>query len=105
MENNKKMAFWRYDLFPFVLSGEIVFENENVIDIKGYGAFQKWVIDWNPVIDWWGVSFCVLPYEQGLEIQKKLQTLKDERQKMLSFIEKGFNQQLKEIVKVLDLKK
>ena len=57
-----KYAFWKYDIFPYVLSGEIEKELEDgLVQIVGYTGmvFQP---------------FLVLPEKPGKELRKELQT-------------------------------
>ena len=56
-----KIAFWKYDIFPYVLSGEIEKELEDgLVRVVGYTGmvFQP---------------FLILPAKSGKELQKKLQ--------------------------------
>ena len=39
--NEKKYAFWKYDLFPHLVGGEIEKEMaDGVCEVKGYGRYQ-----------------------------------------------------------------
>ena len=63
----KLRAFWKYDLFPYVLSGEIVRMTEKgYVETKEYGNGYFY----NPIK--------IYPNEVGIEIQDKLQKLEYE---------------------------
>lgn len=59
-------AFWRYDLFPFVLGGEITtFHDDGRITAKGFGGYAGF----KPIK--------VLPEGAGKALLAKLKILKD----------------------------
>ncbi|MEO8299941.1 MAG: hypothetical protein ABI574_19285, partial [Burkholderiales bacterium] len=64
----KLIAFWRYDIFPYVLSGTVESVNtKGHVLTKEYGPGLRF----NPL--------CVLPAAAGEPIAAKLKTLEKER--------------------------
>lgn len=59
-------AFWKYDTFPYCLSGEVekILPNGNVIAKNFTGMAFK--------------PTCIVPLEQGLKMKEKLKEIKEE---------------------------
>ncbi len=89
MNKNRKFAFWRYDLFPFVLGAEIIkkFDNETV-EARGYEGYSVAPIK-------------IVSYEKGLEIKSELDNLKKKRLETLEIIGEFFENRLNKIMKKL----
>lgn len=52
--NKELFAFWRYDLFPYVLGGKIVdVSPKGLVAIEGYGYGS------------WFRTFKIVPFEEG----------------------------------------
>ena len=87
-KKDKEFAFWRYDQFPYVLGAEVLDKKEEFgklcIEAKGYETYRFY-----PLI--------VMPLDEGLLLQKKLDSLEEEREQTLDSIYKGFKARLKEI--------
>mgnify|MGYP001564615327 CR=1 FL=1 len=74
-EKDKKFAFWKYDLFPYILGGEIKLIKDNGwVEIKGYDGFCFRQIK-------------IVSLKEGLEIYNKLEELKNKRQDMLELFD------------------
>jgi hypothetical protein len=73
--NQELYAFWKYDLFPYVLGGEVNEIKDNMrVTIKGREGYIYSV-------------FTILPREQGLLIQERLDKLEksyDEKKELLN---------------------
>jgi cellulose biosynthesis protein BcsQ len=60
-------AFWKYDLFPYVLSGEIMnMDKDGKVQTKEFGPGH------------WFHPIKILPNEEGLEIHKVLESFEQE---------------------------
>lgn len=84
MKQNTKYAFWKYDLFPYVLSGKVTktFPGGKV-EIEGYGSGTT---GFKPI--------CVVRGNRGLEIKNNLDNLKTLRANILHQTELEFNKQI-----------
>lgn len=79
-------AFWRYDLFPYILGGEVVsMTDAGLVKIKEYGGSA-----FRPVL--------ILPYDAGIEIHEKLRLLDDRYRKALRELNAGFLREAQELV-------
>jgi len=87
-KKDKEFAFWRDNQFPYVLGAEVIGKKEEFgklcIEAKGYETYRFY-----PIV--------VMPLDEGLLLQKKLHSLKAERELTLDSIYKGFKARLKEI--------
>lgn len=76
-------AFWKYDLSPYLLGGEITHMNQHGdIYAKGYGL---------------GYSFRpvkIMPLEQGLLLNNKLKTLEVECDEAINSVKNNFRDKL-----------
>lgn len=61
----REMAFWKYDLYPYCLWGEVVHatEGSDIVAVKNYGTVRV---------------LTILPYDEGQKIAARLQKLSDE---------------------------
>ena len=78
--NQRLMAFWKYDLFPFLKGGEVEeFNNNESVKIKGsYSFFYSFI----------------LPYEKGVQLLKKLDDLEINRNREIAMVTLGYKAQL-----------
>lgn len=64
MTKKRMIAFWRYDLFPFVLGSEVTkMDDRGRVVTKGYGPGH------------WFTPIKLLPLKSGLALLAKLQAL------------------------------
>jgi hypothetical protein len=63
--NKKLYAFWKYDLFPYILGGEV-----RDIDDRGLVYIEAYQGRFKPIL--------ILPLEKGLAIKKELNNLERE---------------------------
>lgn len=87
MMSKKLFAFWKYDLFPHVLGGEVekIFPNGNV-EILSYGK---------------GFVFTpikILPKEDGQKLWEKINCLVSQRNDAQSKFNQEWSQKLKELI-------
>jgi hypothetical protein len=80
----KLFAFWRYDLFPFVLGGPVEeFGTNGAVYIKSY---QNW---FKPIR--------ILRYEEGAEIWAKLSALRERYGEEIKALDADYKAQAEEI--------
>lgn len=64
MAKQKEYAFWRYDLCPYVLGGEVVRRNrDGTVEVKGYGR------------GFWFLPFKIIRGQAGEEAVKEISRL------------------------------
>ena len=82
-----KYAFWKYDLFPFVLCAPAMGlpNSDGRVFVPNYSGYIK--------------PFALTSVEKGLEIKMKLDALRHKRQIAIAKIEKELKQELDEIMK------
>ena len=85
--DNTFTAFWKYDLFPFVLSGTVTqfSEDSKKVQTEEYGVGH------------WFTYNRILPNPLGKEVAEKLQTLRLEKRVAQEELDKEFKNKLKEI--------
>jgi hypothetical protein len=82
-------AFWSYDLFPFILHGEITsvrtapLSGDNRVEIKSYGKGY-----------WFEPLFC-LPEKEGRELAQTLDSVKEARIEILERLEKSWRAEVR----------
>lgn len=82
---DKAFAFWRYDLFPYCLGGEVseILDDGRVYVPKYQGHFRP----------------CYLTsLEEGKELLKKLMDLRELQRQTQETVKKGFEAQVKEFL-------
>jgi len=86
--DDKLIAFWHYDLFPYLLSGEVSgFTGKGLVYIEKYqGTFK-------PLI--------VLPIKEGTTLQNEIDTLTKEYYSALSQLKTEYSDKLKKIAPFL----
>jgi hypothetical protein len=88
---NTQYAFWRYDLFPFVLGAEC-FDNSKLnreeVFVPSYAGYLK--------------PIKIVSIEKGKEIQANLNNLKQLRADMIQAIEAQMSVKLDKIMKELN---
>ena len=73
------MAFWRYDLFPFVLCGKIVtMKGNGMVETEEYGRGQ------------WFKPFQILPWVDGAVLKRELEELTDKYHANINKVKKEF---------------
>jgi|SRR6185503_17424500 len=89
MKKTRQYAFWKYDLFPFVLGGEVsrhcVLNGKEMVETINFGKGN------------WFVPIKVLDLEVGLKVQAKLDDLTNRRKEFLKVAEKMFDLELNAI--------
>lgn len=91
---NKQFAFWKYDRFPYCLGGEVT----EIIKEKGH--LNGCVETKNFGVGYYFTPFLFTDLETGRKIKAQLDSLEEEREKMLKLVYDGFNARLKEIIKI-----
>lgn len=85
----KLYAFWKYDLFPFVLGGEITrMDNDGYVETVGYGPGFLF----KPIK--------ILPLEEGKRIAMLLTELKQEKMDAQAALDKMFLDKLGQIITI-----
>jgi len=91
-ENEMEQAlygFWKHDLFPYCLGGEIVkFDKDGTIETKGYGK---------------GLSFkplLIVPKEEGMRLNLLLDEIKQRRSQELDDLNKRFAADVGDIIRI-----
>ena len=85
MEQQKLMAFWKYDAYPYVLHGEVTaFTYDGKVKVKEYGGAV-----FTPV--------AVYPYEDGAGIAKIFKKLEADYLNDLMALRKEYKERLREI--------
>jgi hypothetical protein len=79
------IAFWSYDLFPFVLSGTVEKEDKKT-DLVRITEYQSW---FKPI--------CVLPDEEGRQLQEKLAQVSYDHDRVLQHFRVSFKARVLEI--------
>lgn len=80
--NQDLMAFWKHDIYPYLLCGEISeFKNDGLVKVTEYGGGV-----FRPVL--------ILNKEDGLELKEILETLSKNRKLDVSNIENKYNEVL-----------
>lgn len=83
-------AFWKYDLYPYILGGEIVSQGkDDGFYIKGYGNYQM-------------IPNKIVSLKKGREFHKKLETLTRERKTKLDDIRREYESKRLELLKEYD---
>lgn len=85
----KQFAFWKYDLFPFLLGGEVTkMREDGKVETKEYGRNTYFV----PVK--------ILPLKDGKAINERLRELEREYKRSLEAVRSDFMAQRNKIIKV-----
>jgi len=80
-------AFWRYDLFPYVLGGTITkMREDGCVGTVEYGSY------FNPVK--------ILPVDAGKELHKKIEALARERADALKKFNADWDKALAKLIKI-----
>lgn len=83
---NKLYAFWKYDLFPYVLGGRLIKIHKNgFAEIEGYGFYR-----FKPIL--------VLPEDEGLRKKELLDNLKTEYDTFMREQRKKWTKQASNII-------
>ena len=84
-------AFWKYDSYPFALSGVItktkIVDNKKYVETKGFGVGYYF----NP--------FLILNNKQGLKLSKELKKLEAGQREELGKIRRKFQKKLNYLMK------
>lgn len=89
MITQRLYAFWKYDLFPFVLGGEITsMTSDGKVETVGYGKGYYF----NP--------FKIVPLTEGKRIAKELEILRAEHQKATAKFNQEFNARVASIITI-----
>ena len=86
--NQRLMAFWKYDLFPYCLYGEVTHFNDNgtvVVSSYGKGTFRP---------------FLILPYESGQQLAFNINKIANERESKIHAIKQDYEIILKTVLEV-----
>jgi len=83
-----RIAFWSYDLFPFIVSGTVTGkpDADGRLRMKGRGAGQ------------WYEPSLILPEAQGHALQAAIEALTEERSHTVGQMERGFRARLAAIL-------
>lgn len=82
--NKKLYAFWKYDLFPYVLGGEVTDINDDgLVYIESYQARFR------PIL--------ILPFEKGKKINQEIEKIKNSYDNEFKKLRK---EKLKEIIDI-----
>lgn len=83
---DKMYAFWKYDLPPYLLGGEVEeIRPDGVARIKGYTG--------------WFRTVKIVPLEKGIKLQKKLNKAKAKYMKVTQQADNELRETVKEICK------
>ena len=75
----KMFAFWKYDLFPYVLGGEVEkMDERGCVETKNYGPGR------------WFTPIKLLPVEPGRALLAKLEALEAEHDEALTALNNDF---------------
>ncbi len=86
--NEPKIAFWGYDRFPYVLSGEVISqESYNVVETKEYGQ------------GYWFSAAKIFTNAKGNRLKETLAILKAERAALLKEITDDYDAQVNTLLK------
>jgi len=84
-------GFWKYDLFPFLLGGEItktkIHDSKKCVESKEYGIGYYFLLDFST------------SNKKGRKLLKELNILKTERLEEISTLDKKYKKKLKIILK------
>jgi hypothetical protein len=84
----KQFAFWKYDLFPFVLGAEILAEfPDGMVETVGYGHGYLF----RPIAK--------LPFKKGFELRHELELMRAEHDTMIRLFNETYNRKAKEVLK------
>lgn len=84
LDSTKKMIFWRYDIFPYVLCGEGYIKKDGIAYVPSYqGNF---------------VPIQTMSLEEGKKIKNQLALLAHERDSQLQQVNEAFNKKLKKLL-------
>lgn len=87
---NKLMAFWKYDMFPYLLWGEVYYMENDKVLVKGYEG-----ISFYPVL--------IVEYEFGKKLATELERIKRQRNDNITNINERFNSKLQDLLKEFDV--
>lgn len=77
----KLYAFWKYDLFPYVLGGEVAnILPDGLIETVGFGKGYYF----KPIL--------YVPYTQGKEIAASLEQIRNQRDEEINKLNKKYNE-------------
>lgn len=89
--NKKQMAFWKYDIFPYCLCGEVIDMNDKgAVETKNFGSGH------------WFKPFLILPFEAGKKIKSKLDKIEGEYDEAKKMLHETYKKKLEKIVKIAD---
>lgn len=90
-ETTTFVAFWKYDIFPYVLSGTVkVFREDEYVEVEGYPGMV-----FKPIL--------VLPQDIGMELHDRLKDLDREHRESLAALNTSFNRRVKELIPFVDI--
>lgn len=80
---DKLYAFWKYDMPPYLLGGEVEEVKDNMVRVKGYTGWFKTVK--------------IVSLEKGIKLQKKLNKAKAKYMKITQQADNELRETVKEI--------
>jgi hypothetical protein len=86
MKTGSQFAFWRYDMFPYVLGGKIIRRfKDGTVEVEGYGP------------GFYFKPIKVMPYKQGESIWNALTDLRENKRTMEKALDTMFTKSAREI--------
>lgn len=80
---DKLYAFWKYDMPPYLLGGEVEEVKDNMVRVKGYTGWFK--------------TIKIVSLEKGIKLQKKLNKAKAKYMKITQQADNELRETVKEI--------
>ena len=89
---SKLYAFWRYDIPPYALGGEVlkIREDNGGVYVKGYDRYMSTYFSENTII-------AIVPYKEGVKLQKKLDKVAKAYRKTIEAAKKRLKDTIKDI--------
>lgn len=86
MNKNKEYAFWKYDLFPYMLGGTVTgFSKGGLVETEEFGRGHYF----KPIV--------FTSKQKGKEMRNKLETLAEQRNKALEVLSLGYQNELEDL--------
>lgn len=90
-ESTTFVAFWKYDIFPYVLSGTVrAFREDQYVEVEGYPGMA-----FKPIL--------ILPQDKGIDLSNKLRALDREHRESLAALNTSFKRRVKELIPFADI--
>lgn len=87
--NQKLYAFWRHDVYPYVLGGEITnMREDGMVEVAGYGPGH------------WFTPFKIVPLEQGKRVARALESIRAEFQEEKRKLNKKYLEERERIITI-----